>query len=97
MPSANGSGRIDERDGRYDLDRLERSVEFLIREHERLSAEREALLGELLEREHRIAALESRLVSERATRASAVENVDKILSRLVQLQASVPARMESIR
>jgi hypothetical protein len=42
MPSATGTGRIDERDGRYDIDRLERSVEFLIREHERLSAEREA-------------------------------------------------------
>jgi cell division septum initiation protein DivIVA len=97
MPSATGTGRIDERDGRYDIDRLERSVEFLIREHERLSAEREALLGELIEREHRIATLESRLASERATRAGAVESVDKILSRLAQLQASVPARMGSIR
>jgi chromosome segregation ATPase len=97
MHSATGTGRIDERDGRYDLDRLERSVDFLIREHERLSAEREALLGELLEREHRIAMLESRLASERSTRAGAVENVDKILSRLAQLQASVPATLESIR
>lgn len=64
-------------------------MDFLIREHERLSAEREALLGELLDREHRIASLEARLEAERALRASAVESVNKILSRLEQLQASV--------
>lgn len=64
-------------------------MEFLIHEHERLSAEREALLGELLDREHRIASLESKLEGERALRATAVESVNKILSRLEQLQASV--------
>ncbi len=66
-------------------------MEFLIHEHERLSAEREALLGELLDREHRIASLESKLEGERALRATAVESVNKILSRLEQLQASVRA------
>jgi len=79
------------RGDRYDFDRLERSVEFLIEEHERLSGEREALLSELLEREHRIANLESRLEEERRKRVTAVEGVDKILGRLAQLQSSVAA------
>jgi chromosome segregation ATPase len=80
---------------RYDFDRLEKSVEFLIEEHERLSGEREALLSELIEREHRIATLESRLEEERSKRATAVEGVDKILGRLDQLQASVASAAEA--
>jgi len=84
-------------DGRYDFERLERSVDFLIREHERLSAEREALLGELLEREHRIASLESKLEAERATRASAVASVSAILTRLEGLHASVRSAAEPTR
>ena len=94
MISATRSGRASEGHGRYDFDRLERSVEFLIREHERLSAERAALLGELLERELRISSLESRLETERVTRAAAVESVNKILTRLEQLQASVEGSTE---
>jgi chromosome segregation ATPase len=94
--NATRSGRAGERDGRYDFDRLERSIDFLIDEHQRLSAEREALLGELREREHRIATLESRLEAERVQRAAAVEHVDKILSRREQLQASVVPAPERI-
>ena len=78
----------------YDFDRLERSVEFLIDEHQRLSAEREALLEELVAREHRIAALEAKLESERVRRLTAVEGMDKILGRLDQLQASVTSAAE---
>jgi hypothetical protein len=52
------------------------------------------MLGELLDREHRIASLESKLEGERALRATAVESVNKILSRLEQLQASVRAVAE---
>jgi len=77
--------------GQYDFDRLEQSVEFLIKEHERLSGEREALLAELVDREHRIATLESRLDAEQTKRSTAVEGVDKILARLEQLQTSVMA------
>ena len=73
----------------YDFDRLEQSVEFLIKEHERLSGEREELLAELVDREHRISTLEGRLVLEQSKRAVAVESVDKILARLEQLQTSV--------
>ncbi len=97
MISATRNERVRDDNGRYDFERLEKSVEFLIREHQRLTAEREALLGELLDREHRIASLESRLECERATRGAAVENVSKILSRLEQLQASVCAAMEPSR
>lgn len=97
MISATRSDRVRDGNGRYDFERLERSVDFLIREHERLSAEREALLGELLEREHRIASLEGKLDSERALRAAAVESVNKILSRLEQLQVNVCALEESGR
>lgn len=79
----------------YDFDRLERSVEFLIEEHERLSGEREALLSELMDREHRIAALESQLEDERSKRATAIEGVDKILGKLDQLQGSVAASAEA--
>lgn len=79
----------------YDFERLERSVDFLIEEHQRLSAEREALLEELVEREQRLAALESELESERRRRLTAVEGVDKILGRLAQLQTSVSAAVES--
>ena len=81
------SSRID----RYDFDRLEQSVEFLIKEHERLSGEREELLAELVDREHRISTLESRLDLVQNKRAVAVEGVDKIIARLEQLQASVTA------
>jgi hypothetical protein len=81
--------------GQYDFDRLEQSVEFLIKEHERLSGEREALVAELVDREHRIAVLESRLDEERGKRATAVEGVDKILTRLEQLRTSVTANAEA--
>jgi predicted nucleic acid-binding Zn-ribbon protein len=80
---------------RYDFDRLERSVEFLIEEHERLSGEREALLEELIEREQRISALTAQLEEEATRRRTAVEGVDKILSRLAQLQTSVSSAVES--
>ena len=90
----NAGSRIDEDTSRvdqYDFDRLEKSVEFLIKEHERLSGEREELLSELVDREHRISTLESRLDLEQSKRAVAVEGVDKILARLEQLQTSVTA------
>lgn len=74
--------------GRYDFDRLEVSVEFLIKEHERLSGERDELLAELVDREHRVSTLENRLETEQGKRAIALEGVDKILARLEQLQAS---------
>jgi chromosome segregation ATPase len=73
----------------FNFDRLEQSVDFLISEHQRLSGEKEELLSELLEREHRISMLEGRLEDERRKRATAVEGVDKILGRLEQLQSSV--------
>lgn len=97
MISATRNERVRDGNGWYDFERLEKSVEFLIGEHQRLSAEREALLGELLDREHRIASLESRLEAERATRATAVEGVSKILSRLEQLQASICVAVEPSR
>lgn len=97
MMNATRSERAGDVEGRYDFDRLERSIDFLIDEHRRLSAEREALLGELLDREHRIAALESRLEAERSSRSSAVDRVNKILSRLEQLQASVSTALEPAR
>ena len=81
--------------GQYDFDRLEQSVEFLIKEHERLSSEREALVAELVDREHRIAVLESNLAEEHGKRATAVEGVDKILVRLEQLRTSVTANVEA--
>jgi chromosome segregation ATPase len=80
---------------RYDFDRLERSVEFLLEEHERLSGEREALLQELIDREQRISVLESRLERESTRRITAVEGVDKMLSRLEQLQASISSISET--
>jgi chromosome segregation ATPase len=85
------------RGGRYDFDRLERSVEFLIEEHQRLTHEREALLAELADREHRISSLESRLESESGRRVRAVEGLDRILSRLEELQAGVVAASENGR
>ena len=79
---------------RFDFERLERAVSFLIEEHERLSTEKAALLEELVERESRITSLEAKLDRERALRATAVEGVDKILVRLEQLQASASAAAE---
>lgn len=79
---------------RFDFERLERAVSFLIEEHERLSTEKAALLEELVERESRITSLEAKLGRERALRATAVEGVDKILVRLEQLQASASAAAE---
>lgn len=79
------------RTGSYDFARLERSVEFLLKEHQRLSGEHEALLVEFVDREHRISSLERRLETEKRSRATAVETVDKILGRLEQLQTSATA------
>lgn len=91
MPEARRDGGKHVRADRYDFDRLERSVEFLLEEHERLSGERAELLEELVERERRIATLEERLEQEQVRRASAVEGVNKILARLEQLQTSATA------
>ena len=77
------------RSDRYDFERLERSVEYLLKDHERLSTEREALLAELIDREHRIAGLESKLAAEDQRRASAVESVDRILVRLEALEVGI--------
>lgn len=88
MMDATRSTRIEAGDSPYDFDRLERSLEFLLGEHRRLSAEREELLGELRERELRIAALESRLQAERALRATAVTNVDGILAEIERIRAA---------
>jgi chromosome segregation ATPase len=88
-------GKSAETSDRFDFERLERSVEFLIEEHQRLSAERAELLEELVDREQRLASLESELESERQRRLTAVEGVDKILGRLAQLQTSVSAAVES--
>ena len=79
----------------YDFDRLERAVEFLMSEHERLTTEKEALLEELVERERRLTSLEQRLARERERREVAAEGVDKILGRLEQLQSSVSLAAES--
>lgn len=86
MMNATRTERVDGGDGRYDFDRLERCVEFLLEEHRRLSAEHAELLVELGEREHRIAQLEARLASERSLRAAAVVGVDAILARLERLK-----------
>lgn len=87
MMDATRSGRDHETEGRYDFDRLERCVEYLLDEHRRLSAEHAELLVELGERQHRIAQLESRLASERALRAAAIAGVDSILARLERMKS----------
>ena len=95
MNVGNRSDEETSRAGQYDFDRLEHSVEFLIKEHERLSGEREALVAELVDREHRISTLESRLANEQGKRATAVEGVNKILARLDQLRTSVASSAEA--
>ena len=84
-PGENVSLRTD----RYDFERLERSVEYLLKDHERLSTEREALLAELIEREHRVTVLESKLAAADQRRASALESVDRILARLEVLEVGI--------
>jgi hypothetical protein len=91
MNAESRSNEETSRVGQYDFARLEQSVEFLIKEHERLSGEREGLLAELVDREHRILKLENRLDAEQKKRTVAVESVDKILARMEQLQTSVTA------
>ena len=89
MNAERPSDRASSRSPQYDFERLERSIEHLLEDHERLTAEREALLEELIEREQRIAALESKLGSEGKRRVSAIESVDRILERLEQLESNV--------
>jgi hypothetical protein len=84
-PGENGSSRTD----RFDFERLERSIEYLLKDHERLSAERAALVEELIEREQRIASREAKLAAEGLRRATAVESVDRILDRLETLEAGL--------
>ena len=76
-------------DDGYGFERLERAIEFLLEEHERLSAEKHELLGELADREQRITELEARLTRERERREVVTEGVDKIIGRLDQLRSSV--------
>jgi len=83
------SDRASSRSSQYNFERLERSIEFLLEDHDRLSAEREALLEELVERERRIATLESKLVAESKRRGVALESVDQILQRLQELESEV--------
>ena len=89
MNAERPSDRVSTRPPSYDFKRLERSVEHLLRDHERLAAEREELLEELVERERRIAALESNLAAEGERRVSAVDQLDRILKRLDELEADV--------
>jgi len=84
-----GSRGVGQTGGAYDFERLERAIDFLIGEHERLSSEKAELLEELVEREQRLTLIQSHLDREKAQRLSAVESVDKILGRLEQLQTSV--------
>ncbi|MBW2497208.1 MAG: hypothetical protein JRF61_08030 [Deltaproteobacteria bacterium] len=86
-----GPERTQLQTNRFDFERLEQSIDELLRDHERLTAEREALMSELVDREHRIATLESRLRDERDRRATALDGVSRILARVESLQASVLA------
>lgn len=73
----------------YDFERLERSIDLLLEDHQRLKAEHEALIFELVERQQKMAALESELAEERALRANAVEVVDRVLNRVDQIEQTV--------
>ena len=95
MPDTRLDGGESDGPDRYDFDRLERSVRFLLEEHQRLSAERAELLDELVEREKRVKALEAQLESERTLRTRAIDRVDKVLARVERLQSSVAAAAES--
>jgi chromosome segregation ATPase len=82
-------GQSLERADRFDFERLEQSVDSLLKDHQRISAEREALMAELVDREHRIASLEAKLREERSRRATALEGVDRVLSRVASLQQRI--------
>lgn len=73
----------------YDFKRLEGSVGRLLKDHERLAAEHEALVFELVERQHKIALLEAELERERERRAQAVEVVDRVLDRVAGIEATL--------
>ena len=79
----------------YGFDRLERALEFLIHEHERLTQEKDELLHELADRESQLRQLEDRFTRERERRELAVEGVDKLLARLDQLRSSVGCPVEA--
>jgi chromosome segregation ATPase len=88
-------------DQRYDFQRLERAVEYLIEEHQKLAREKDraeqehaALREELVDREQRLTSLEAELAAERGRRRAALEGVDKLIGRLDQLQDSVATAME---
>lgn len=87
MSAEQRNDRSAEPSGRFDFERLEQSVGALLRDHDRLAAEREALLAELAEREHRLAVLEGRLDRERMCRVSAAEGVDRLIARVESLQS----------
>ncbi len=78
---------------RFDFDRLEQSVDFLLRDHARLQAEREALMAELADREHRISGLERALEEQRHRQLSALEAVDRIHARVEAMQAHSARRI----
>ena len=89
MNAERPSDRASTRSQPYDFERLERSVEYLLKDHERLDAEREALREELVERERRIAGLEAKLAAEGERRVSAVDRLDRILTRLQEFESVV--------
>ena len=87
MSVARRDGPTEDRVDRFDFERLEQSVDSLLRDHARLQAEREALMAELADREHRSSELERALEGERQRRRSALEAVDRIRARVEALQA----------
>lgn len=85
-PRESGSTQTDG----FDFDRLEHGIEQLLEAHARLRAERDALLQELADREHRLSQANAKLDAERARRGEALDRIDRILARLGRLESTMP-------
>ncbi|MDP6978270.1 MAG: hypothetical protein QF570_06655 [Myxococcota bacterium] len=66
----------------FDFDRLERVVAELIEERHRLGAENDLLRKELVQREQKIAELDSRLTQQEQRRTDALKRLDDLLAQV---------------
>ena len=76
-------------DETFDYARLDRAIESLLDDHERLRAENRSLRTLVGEREAKLAKLEESLLASNQKRQDAIKRIDELVSRLEQIDAAL--------
>jgi len=75
----------------YDLNRLQRAVDALISQNERLREERAAMRSDLDEKSERILALEGEILEANQRRQDIGKRIDELIAQIDQLDAQLEA------